>query len=101
MDAIDGNLPGTDGFVARVTPDGLGAADVKYLTYFGGGAPDYQDGNSDSVRGVAVAPTTSRAYIVGFTNSSASQSSFPVKPLANAYQTDLAGGFDAFVARIQ
>ncbi len=101
VDAIDGNLPGTDGFVARVTPDGLGAADVKYLTYFGGGAPDYQDGNSDSVRGVAVPPATSRAYIVGFTNSSASQSSFPVKPLANAYQTDLAGGFDAFVARIQ
>ena len=99
--ALDGNLPGTDGFVARISPDGLGAADVKFLTYFGGGAPDYQDGNSDSVRGVAVPPTTSRAYIVGFTNSSASQSSFPVKPLGSAYQEDLAGGFDAFVARIQ
>ena len=100
VDALDGNLPGTDGFVARVSPDGLGAADVKLLTYFGGGAPDYQDGNSDSIRGVAVPPTTARAYFVGFTNSSASQSSFPVRPIGTAYQEDLAGGFDAFVARI-
>lgn len=97
--AIQPNLPGTDGFVARINPAGAGAADITYLTYFGGGTSDPYDGNMDSIRGIDV--NGANAFIVGYTNSESTSAggSFLTSPAA-PYQGNLAGGFDAFVAKI-
>lgn len=72
---------GVDGFAAKVNPAGT---DVDFSTYLGGGG-------TDSVAGIAVDAAGS-AYVTGSTTSA----NFP---LANALQTQLAGGGSAFITK--
>jgi hypothetical protein len=71
-----------DAFVSKISPDG---GRLLYSTYLGGAGADH---------GAAIAVDSSgSAYIAGSTWSS----DFPV---ANAYQRTIAGGSDAFIARL-
>ena len=76
------NAGGNDVFVAKLTPSGNGLA---YCTYLGGKA-------DDRAYGIAVDASGS-AYVTGSTASS----NFPV---VNALQSKLAGGKNAFVAKL-
>jgi len=93
--ALEPVYPGANanGFLSKISPSGHGAADLLYSTFFGGnGAGEEQV--------FAIALDTSNppnAYITGQTFSSSS--SFPVFP-AGAYQTNLKGTSDAFVAKL-
>ena len=73
---------GEDAFVTKLNPSGN---QVVYSTYLGGNGMDY-------AYGVAV-DSTGNAYIAGWTNSA----NFPV---ANAFQSSLAGNDDAFVTKL-
>ena len=73
-----------DGFVALISPDGAGAADLVYSTFLGGD-------DSDGVDAIAV--HGGDAYVTGVTSSS----DFPTT--AGAYDTS-GDGVDAFVSRI-
>jgi len=88
--------PGGTGaaYIVKLNPAGGGAADLLYSTYFGGaGSP----GNSDQAMAIAIdSATPANAYIAGQTYSSAT--SFPVS--AGAFQADLGGPSDAFVAKL-
>lgn len=72
-----------DAFVIKLTPDGRS---VVYATYLGGG--DLELG-----RGIAVDAEGS-AYVVGWTTST----NFPVT--LGAAQSEIGGGYDAFVAKL-
>src|SRR5262245_19041514 len=74
-------LTGNDAFVVKVAPDGKS---LVYSTYFGG----FQ---FDSGTGIAI-DSSGAAYVAGYTTS------FDL-PNANAIQTSIAGGRDAFVAK--
>ena len=84
--------PGTDAFLVKLDP----SLNIGYSTYFGGGEWDSFD-STDSARGIALAG--SEIYMVGFTNSRRVAGNFPIT-VGGAYQEDLAGGTDCFVARI-
>jgi hypothetical protein len=75
----------TDGFVARVSPDSAGGADLRYATFLGGGKEDWVNGVV--VEGRAV-------YVVGGTESVG----FPTT--AGAYDRTFGGVLDGHVARI-
>ncbi len=78
--AVQRTLAGyTDAFLLQLRPDGMRV----WASYFGGTAPDYASGIAvDSRR---------RIYLCGETSS-------PNFPVRNAFQTNIAGGTDAFVA---
>lgn len=102
LGAVEPVYPGANanGFVSKISPSGKGAADLMYSTFFGG------SGNGkDLEQGFAIALDASNppnAYITGETFSTAS--SFPVFPPATAsppaFQTNLKGPSDAFVAKL-
>ena len=71
-----------DAFVVKVNPDGT---DLVYITYIGGTGTDEGTG--------LVIDEQGNAYITGGTNSP----NFPVK---NAYRNALAGGYDAWMAKL-
>jgi hypothetical protein len=71
-----------DNFVAKISPSGS----LIYSTYFGGSG-------IDNPTAIAV-DSNERAYLVGFTTSSAS--TFPLK---NAFDSTLAGSEDGFIAK--
>lgn len=74
---------GYDAFVASVNPTGTALA---YSTYLGGASDDY-------ALGVAVDPS-GNAYVTGYTSSA----NFPTT--VGSYQTAKAGGYDAFVLKL-
>ena len=76
-------VSGSDVFVAKVYAQG----NLAYAAYLGGSG-------DDTATGIAVDGTSGHAYVTGSTNSA----DFPVT--SGAYQTSLAGGFDAFVAKL-
>ncbi len=71
-----------DAFVAKLSPDGTA---LLYSTYLGGTS-------NDEANAIAV-DSGGNAYIAGYTYST----DFPIN---NAYQSDLAGGNDAFVTKL-
>jgi hypothetical protein len=84
-----------EGFVTKLNPAGMGAADLVYSTYFGGSG---NAGTFDEVFAIAVVPVSNNAVIAGVTASSAA--TFPVVPNPGAFQTALNGPSDAFVAEL-
>ncbi len=79
------NHGGSDGFVAKIDTNSSGSTSLVYSTYFGGAGTD---------RALAVAVDTSeRAYVTG---SVGSATNFITK---NAFQPNIGGGGDAFVAK--
>ena len=77
------NAGGFDAFVGRLNASGSG---LYYASYLGGAG-------GDSARGIAV-DAAGRAYVVGQTSST----EFPTT--SGALQTTIAGGADAFVAKL-
>jgi hypothetical protein len=73
-------------FFAEINPSLFGNASLVYATYLGGTA-------SDAGTGIAV-DSSGNAYLTGYTSSS----NFPTT--AGAFQTHNAGGYDAFVAKL-
>ncbi len=71
-----------DGFVTKVNPTGTG---LVYSTYLGGSGEDYGFGIAVDASG--------NAYVTGYISST----NFPV---ANAFQANNAGGFDAYVTKV-
>ncbi|HOJ96756.1 MAG TPA: PKD domain-containing protein, partial [Methanospirillum sp.] len=71
-----------DAFVVKVNPDGT---DLVYISYIGGSGTDEGTG--------LVIDEAGNAYLTGGTNSP----NFPVK---NAYRNTLAGGYDAWMAKL-
>jgi hypothetical protein len=96
--AFQTNLQGGgDGFVAKVSPNGNGAADFAYFTYFGGSG---NANGQDVVNGVALdSSSPPNVYISGQTFST--PATFPAYPTA-AFQTTLPAGAvsAAFVAKL-
>ncbi len=85
VNPIQDTLKGTlDAFITKISPDG---SMLLYSTYLGGSG-----GTGDS-RDIAVDAEGS-SYITGFTDSD----DFPVTE--NAFQPEIAGGTDAFIAKI-
>lgn len=81
--ALGATLQDTDAFVVKLKSDGSG---FDYATYFGGSSGDFG-------AGIAV-DGDGNVYIAGYTWGGADF------PLTNAYQSNHAGGQDAFVARL-
>ena len=78
-----------DGFVTKLDTNEANAASLDYSTYLGGGGID---------RGADIAvDSTGHAYVTGHTDSGAGTAPFPTQ---NAVQGALAGGVDAFVAKL-
>ena len=76
-------------FVTKVDPTLSGADSVPYSTYFGGSTP-----SSGETKGGGIAvDINSNVYITGGTN-------FTDMPVLNASQGTVAGGLDAFVAKL-
>ena len=75
----------SDAFVAKLNPAGGGAADLVYSTFLGGG-------DSDRALGMAL-DASNNAYVTGVTESV----NFPT-PVA--FQPNSAGGFEAFVTKL-
>ncbi len=88
----EGHNDGNDAFVAILNAAG---DTLQYATYFGG------QGANDSGRAIAV-DSTGNIYIAGSTDSASSggapDKQFPTT--AGAYDTQLGGTFDAFVAKL-
>ncbi|MFZ2062562.1 MAG: SBBP repeat-containing protein [Candidatus Binatus sp.] len=86
LNAYQSALAGTlNAFVAKLNPSASGKASLLYSTYLGG---------SDQTYGLGIATDSSdNAYVTGWTESS----DFPT---LNAYQSTLAGGKNAFVAKL-
>jgi len=76
---------GAEAYVVKFNSDG---SSLLYSTYIGGGS-------DDSAHDVKV-DSADQAYIVGSTSSS----DFPVAPDPGAVQISIAGGSDAFIARL-
>jgi hypothetical protein len=74
-----------DAFVSTLSADG---SSLLHSTYLGG------SGN-DQAKGIAV-DTSGAAYVIGDTDST----NFPIKAPGNAFQRNLAGNRDAFVAKL-
>jgi hypothetical protein len=74
---------GTDAFVAKVNPAGTA---LVFSTFLGGGGDDVANG-------IAAHPTDATVYVAGSTRSL----DFPT---LNPLQTELAGGLDAFVTKL-
>ena len=74
---------GTDAYVAVLSPDGSA---LRFCTYLGGAG----DEDCSSV----VTDATGNIYVCGITDSS----DFPTT--TGCYQSDVAGGYDAFIAKI-
>jgi Beta-propeller repeat/Cep192 domain 4 len=74
-----------DGFVTKLNPAGTGSSDLVYSTYLGGA-------NDDVANSITV-DSSGKAYVTGLTFSSRF-------PTANPYQASLAGGDDAFIAKL-
>ncbi len=93
--ALEPVLPGTNGngFVSKISPGGSGAAVLVYSTFFGGNGASPEQGFSIALD----ASNPPDAFITGQTSSTAS--SFPVFP-AGAFQPNLQGASDAFVAKL-
>ena len=71
-----------DAFIAEIAPNGNGAADLIYSTYFGG-----SDGAvPDRAYGIAL-DSSKNVYIAGQTGSD----NFPIYPTGSAYQPSLGG----------
>lgn len=82
LDPLQPTLEGShDAFLTKVAPDGSG---LVFSTFFGGGGVD-------AARDVDVS-ASGEPVLVGFTNS-------PDFPIVNAFQPNLAGVTDAFIAR--
>jgi hypothetical protein len=77
------NGGGGDAFVTKLNPLGTGLA---YFTYLGGS--DFEQAYEIAV------DAAGNAYVTGFTNST----DFPTTP--GAFQTALAGNFDAFITKV-
>jgi hypothetical protein len=82
-DAFDSVRNGDDGFVVVLTPNGGGAADLAYGTYFGGGGEDH-------ILGAAY--RSGRLYVAGETKSNSGVAT------TGAADTSLNGGVDGFAA---
>jgi hypothetical protein len=83
----------TDGFFSKINPGGNGAADLVYSTFFGGHGAGH-----DQIFAIAIdSSDPANAYITGQTF--ATSTTFPVFP-AGAFQTNLKGATDAFVAKL-
>ncbi|MGA8152629.1 MAG: SBBP repeat-containing protein [Terriglobales bacterium] len=76
-------------FVTKVDPTLSGAGSVAYSTYFGGSTPS----NGETKGGGIAVDVNSNVYITGGTD-------FTNMPVLNASQGTLAGGLDAFVAKL-
>jgi uncharacterized repeat protein (TIGR01451 family) len=89
--ACNAGATNRDAFVAKITPPtGSAGPQLVYSTYLGGSLED---------TGLAIAvDTANNAYVTGSTNSADLSTSIPstIAP----YQKTLAGGFDAFIAKI-
>jgi hypothetical protein len=87
-----------NGFVTKISPSGNGAADLLYSTFFGGNGAGQEEGFAIALD----ANNPPSAFITGQTVSTSS--SFPVYPPATAvppaFQTNLNGASDAFVAKL-
>ncbi|MFI5097235.1 MAG: SBBP repeat-containing protein [Candidatus Acidiferrales bacterium] len=87
-----------NGFVTKISPSDNGAADLVYSTFFGGNGAGQEEGFAIALD----AANPPNAFITGQTFSAAS--SFPVYPPATAvppaFQTNLNGPSDAFVAKL-
>src|SRR5262249_53216193 len=85
------NAGSDDGFVAKLDPAQSGAASLLYSTYLGG---------SDSEQGTAIAVDgEGHADVTGVTRSAGGPgNTFPTT--VNAFQPANAGGFDAFVTKL-
>jgi hypothetical protein len=77
------NAGGSDAFITKLNPSG---SELVYSTYLGG------SGNDDEAYGIAI-DQFRNAYVAGYTNSG----DFPTK---NALQPYPAGGYDAFVTKL-
>jgi hypothetical protein len=83
-----GSLSGpSDAFVAKLSPDGAGAADLVFATYIGGA------GNEFGAGGIAL-DAGGNIVILGSTESA------DLPTTAGAYDTGLGGSSDAFVAKL-
>jgi hypothetical protein len=83
----------SDGFVTKINPGGSGAADLVYSTFYGGNGAGH-----DQIFSIALDTSNpANAYVTGQTFSTAA--SFPVFP-AGAFQTNLKGPSDAFIAKL-
>jgi hypothetical protein len=75
----------SDAFVSRIDTRKSGSASLEYSTFLGGSGNDF---------GVGIDVRRQKAYVTGQTDSA----NFPVTP--DAYQSNNAGGQDAFVVRL-
>jgi hypothetical protein len=81
-------------FVSKISPNGLGLADLAYSTYFGGQTANNTLPVSDSGQGIAVSGTN--AYVTGYMTAP------DMLTTSGAFQTALgaAGATNAFVAEL-
>jgi hypothetical protein len=80
-----------DAFVGEINPAGAGAADLIYLSYFGGSGATGQTPDEGLAVALGTLPTV---YIAGQTTSA----NFPAT--VGAFQTTLMGASDAFAAKL-
>ncbi|MDX6672282.1 MAG: hypothetical protein QOI91_2645, partial [Solirubrobacteraceae bacterium] len=80
-----------DAFVAKFDPTAAGAASLVYATYLGGSTGGTE--GQDAGQGIGV-DSGGNAYVGGWTEAT----DFPTTP--GAFQTAKAGGFDAFLTKL-
>lgn len=83
--SVDTTMTGGDAFVTRISPDGAGASDLVYSTFFGGGGADYAAG---------IALRDGDIYLAGGTQSA------DLPTTTGAFDLTLAGSEDTYLARI-
>ncbi|TMG74464.1 MAG: hypothetical protein E6H75_11965, partial [Betaproteobacteria bacterium] len=83
---------GSDAFVTKLNPDGSA---LVYSTYLGGSNGGNGTGGADTNEGAGIAvDADGNAYVTGFTGAN----DFPTTP--GAFQSAFAGGWDAFVTKL-
>ncbi|OLE17086.1 MAG: hypothetical protein AUI36_36895 [Cyanobacteria bacterium 13_1_40CM_2_61_4] len=83
---------GSDAFVTKLNPDGSA---LVYSTYLGGSNGGNSTGGADTNEGAGIAvDADGNAYVTGFTGAN----DFPTTP--GAFQSAFAGGWDAFVTKL-